>query len=188
MQLDRTAPAVARLESEAHFEDCWRARELGRDKDGRLVMLDHVGGINFDGIHKLSHDDILRNYAHRFERIRRRKLALAREIGVDAYYHTTVVDLKGLGLGHVRRENREIIKAAFKFSSVCYPESVHRIYLINAPAVFQIAWRGVQKWVDPITAKKIQVLGKDYEAKFKELLPGVDVPESSRFEADPHDC
>ena len=99
MQLDRTAPAVARLESEAHFEDCWRARELGRDKDGRLVMLDHVGGINFDGIHKLSHDDILRNYAHRFERIRRRKLALAREIGVDAYYHTTVVDLKGLGLG-----------------------------------------------------------------------------------------
>ena len=188
MQLDRTAPAVARLESEAHFEDCWRARELGRDKDGRLVMLDHVGGINFDGIHKLSHDDILRNYAHRFERIRRRKLALAREIGVDAYYHTTVVDLKGLGLGHVRRENREIIKAAFKFSSVCYPESVHRIYLINAPAVFQIAWRGVQKWVDPITAKKIQVLGKDYEAKFKELLPGVDVPESSRWEADPHDC
>ena len=60
--------------------------------------------------------------------------------------------------------------------------------LINAPAVFQIAWRGVQKWVDPITAKKIQVLGKDYEAKFKELLPGVDVPESSRWEADPHDC
>ena len=48
--------------------------------------------------------------------------------------------------------------------------------------------RGVQKWVDPITAKKIQVLGKDYEAKFKELLPGVDVPESSRWEADPHDC
>ena len=67
MQLDRTAPAVARLEARRTLRTAG-ARELGRDKDGRLVMLDHVGGINFDGIHKLSHDDILRNYAHRFER------------------------------------------------------------------------------------------------------------------------
>ena len=144
------------------------------------------------GRRHLARPDLRRHFRRR-RRLGRLKLGdaaedFAREIGVDAYYHTTVVDLKGLGLGHVRRENREIIKAAFKFSSVCYPESVHRIYLINAPAVFQIAWRGVQKWVDPITAKKIQVLGKDYEAKFKELLPGVDVPESSRWEADPHDC
>ena len=64
-----------------------------------------------------------------------------------------------------------------RFSTWCYPETVHRIYIVNAPSVFQVVWRFVKQWVDPQTATKIQVLGKDYHARFRELLPGVELPD-----------
>ena len=38
--------------------------------------------------------------------VRRTKLQLARTMGLDAYYHTTILDMRGLSLNHLRKENR----------------------------------------------------------------------------------
>ena len=43
------------------------------------------------------------------------------------------------------QENRAFIQRTFKFSSTCYPETVYRIYIINCPAAFPVAWRIIRR-------------------------------------------
>ena len=74
---------------------------------------------------------------------------------------------------HVRRENREIIKAAFKFSSVRYPS--RRDYLINAPAVFQIARRGAEVG-RPDHGEEDPGARQGLRGEIQGAFPGVDVP------------
>ena len=45
-----------------------------------------------------------------------------------------------------------------------FPESLHRLYVINAPSAFRVAWKVIQTFLDPITAEKTKILGKDFIA------------------------
>ena len=93
---------------------------------------------------------------------------------MSAYYHTTIIDLRGLNASFLRKENRAFIQRTFKFSSTCYPETVFRIYIINCPAAFPLAWKAIKPWLDPDTATKIVVIGKDARSKMRDRL-GFDV-------------
>lgn len=141
------------------FELGWSFETLGTDHRGRLVVLDRLGTVKFDQLlGQLSPDEILACYACRMEQLRFRKLELARQHGVRSYYHTTIIDAKGTSLAHIREKNRSFIQSAAKFASVCYPETVHRILIVNAPAMFPMLFRLVRTMMDPETADKIQVL------------------------------
>ena len=113
---------------------------------------------------------MLQCYAQRMERVRRSKLRLAEAQGTQAYYHTTILDLRGLNAAFLRQSNRAFIQRTFKFSSTCYPETVFRIYIINCPAAFPLAWKAIRPWCDPETSHKIQVLSKDAGGKIRERL------------------
>jgi len=45
-----------------------------------------------------------------------------------------------------------------------FPESLHRLYVINAPSPFRVAWKVIQTFLDPVTAEKTKILGKDFIA------------------------
>ena len=108
------------------------------------------------------------------ERVRRSKLRLAEAQGTQAYYHTTILDLRGLNAAFLRQSNRAFIQRTFKFSSTCYPETVFRIYIINCPSAFPLAWKAVRPFVDPETSIKIQVLSRDAASKIREKM-GIDL-------------
>ncbi|KAJ5227901.1 hypothetical protein N7489_008609 [Penicillium chrysogenum] len=42
--------------------------------------------------------------------------------------------------------------------STCYPETIERIFVCNAPSYYSTIWRFLKAWVDPRTAEKIVVL------------------------------
>ncbi|KAJ5899074.1 hypothetical protein N7495_003818 [Penicillium taxi] len=42
--------------------------------------------------------------------------------------------------------------------STCYPETVERIFVCNAPSYFATIWKYLKSWVEPKTAEKIVVL------------------------------
>ena len=71
---------------------------------------------------------------------------------------TTVIDLRGLNSSFLKKDNRAFIQRTFKFSAVCYPETVYRIYVVNVPSAFPVAWKMIRPWLDPETSIKIQVL------------------------------
>lgn len=175
VNIDRQAPLQPPQPNMRIFDVAWPFVELGQEKSGRIVVLDCLGRVMFERLRAdLTEDDVLQAYAERMESVRRRKLALAQTLGIDAYYHTTILDLRGLSFSHLKKENRSFIQRSMSFSSVCYPETVHRIYIINAPAAFPMIWRVIRGWLDPVTATKIQVLGSNAAQKVKELS-GIDL-------------
>ncbi|KAJ6001571.1 hypothetical protein N7499_002526 [Penicillium canescens] len=42
--------------------------------------------------------------------------------------------------------------------STCYPETIQRIFVCNAPSYFATIWKYLKGWVDPYTAEKIVIL------------------------------
>ncbi|KAJ5211189.1 hypothetical protein N7491_011009 [Penicillium cf. griseofulvum] len=42
--------------------------------------------------------------------------------------------------------------------STCYPETIQRVFVCNAPSYYSTVWKYLKGWVDPYTAEKIVVL------------------------------
>jgi len=139
------------------FDAAWPYRVLGHDESGHIAVYDGLGGVSFEGLlSSLGADGALRASAARVEQLRLLKLSLFEDMGVEAYYHTTIVDLRGLSFAHLK--NRSFVRRLFAFASTCYPETVHRIYLIHSPSAFPVIWKAIRPWLDPDTSEKIHVL------------------------------
>lgn len=49
------------------------------------------------------------------------------------------------------------VQPIFDVGQHFYPETLHRLYLVNAPMVFYGAWKVISSLIDPDTRNKIQV-------------------------------
>ncbi|KAJ5160713.1 uncharacterized protein N7482_007717 [Penicillium canariense] len=68
-----------------------------------------------------------------------------------------LVDASGLGL----KQGWSLRYFAQEISwllSTCYPETIQRVFVCNAPSYFSTIWKYLKSWVDPNTAEKIVVL------------------------------
>jgi hypothetical protein len=54
--------------------------------------------------------------------------------------------------------------------SVHYPERLGLAFMINAPMIFWAFWRMVSPFVDPITYKKVQFIGKEDHVKLLDYI------------------
>jgi hypothetical protein len=53
-----------------------------------------------------------------------------------------------------------------------YPETMGKMFIINAPYLFATVWSLVKPWLDEATQKKINILGKNYKTELvKHILP-----------------
>eukprot|EP00484_Ammonia_sp_Unknown_P012913 CAMPEP_0197068102 /NCGR_PEP_ID=MMETSP1384-20130603/184358_1 /TAXON_ID=29189 /ORGANISM="Ammonia sp." /LENGTH=98 /DNA_ID=CAMNT_0042505727 /DNA_START=1 /DNA_END=294 /DNA_ORIENTATION=- len=57
-------------------------------------------------------------------------------------------------------------------TSEIFPETVHKIFIINAPWIFQQIWKICSSFLDEITVQKTNILGSDY---LKELVKYIDI-------------
>ncbi|TMW69192.1 hypothetical protein Poli38472_001348 [Pythium oligandrum] len=148
------------LDQSRTYFDCWPGMIYGEDNDGHLVAVDRVNEIDVDAFHKnfSSVETLLPHRLQYMERIQWEKAAISKRLGRRVYKHICIVDLKGLGLKHVSRSVINQLKPIFDIGQVYYPETLHRLYLINAPFIFHGAWKIISTFVEPETRAKIQVL------------------------------
>lgn len=66
-----------------------------------------------------------------------------------------------------------IIKEQAAVDSLCFPETMSKMFIVNCPMFFSASWRLIKGWLDPRTAGKIEVLSNKDQAK-KKLLELVD--------------
>ena len=57
-----------------------------------------------------------------------------------------------------------------------FPETMYRCILINAPKLLRGLWKTISKFIDPLTVKKIKVLGKNYIEEMSEIIPLDQIP------------
>jgi hypothetical protein len=84
-----------------------------------------------------------------------------------------VLDLAGLTASQLNSKSLTIIKEQSAIDSVCFPETMNKMLIVNAPTFFAATWRIIKGWLDPRTAAKIEVISSKATAE-KRLLDLVD--------------
>ncbi|DBA01766.1 TPA: hypothetical protein N0F65_010176 [Lagenidium giganteum] len=151
------------LEQSKVYFDCWPGSIYGEDNNGHLITVDRISEIQLEAFQKnFGHiDQLLPHRAQYMERVQWEKVAISKRMGRRVYKHICIVDLKGLGMKHCGPSVIQHLKPIFDVGQLYYPETLHRLYLVNAPMVFYGVWKVIGSLIDPETREKIQV--------FKEL-------------------
>lgn len=83
------------------------------------------------------------------------------------------MDLQGLTTAQLTSKALAITKEQSAIDSICFPETMHKMLIVNAPTFFAATWRIIKGWLDPRTAAKIEVISSKSAAE-KRLLELVD--------------
>jgi hypothetical protein len=144
----------------------------GFDRDGHPLYFERTGAIEPRKLFAAfvagpGEDDVLVNHIFVQEAMRALKLQRTAETGKRIYKHVAITDLAGLGPQHLSKQLLKLVKRIMGFHEDVYPETLHNLYIVNAPGVFAFAWKIVRPWLHPLTAAKVNVLGSRYIEQFQ---------------------
>ena len=163
----------------AEFEQMYQVGPIGHDSQGHAVVLERVGRIpaqryvaRFDEQSNLAHSIYNREAAVAFSR------ELSHAAGRRIVAITPLVDMKGMGMSHLRPEFLRLVKSTISTLIDAYPNAVTGFFVINAPMAFRALWKLIRPMLDKETLAKTFVLGgqAEYEKFFRERGIVLDQP------------
>ncbi|ORZ02235.1 CRAL-TRIO domain-containing protein [Syncephalastrum racemosum] len=90
---------------------------------------------------------------------------------------TVIFDCTGMGWHQFHMPALQYIRAISDTDQKYYPETLNRLFLVNAPSAFVMVWKIVKGWLDPGTIDKIQILGKDYKEVLLQHIAAENLPD-----------
>ena len=137
---------------------------FGYDVTGRPVMYKKYTLFDAAAIQRIANLDSIMKY-HIWEQESCMRLCMEQSIktGYIVETTTTILDLKNMRLAQVTQDFLSFMKTIGEVDSKQYPETLGKMFIINAPSAFPFVWRMVRIWLDPDVASKIQVLAGERE-------------------------
>lgn len=149
------------------------------DKFGRLIYIEQYGLINMDQIHQITTEErLIRYYIREYESMVKIRIpACCRAAGVPVEQSLTILDLGGSSTKLMKKSVYNFVKLASGIAQDYYPEILGKMFIVNSPTLFSIAWKVIKPWIDERTQKKITIEGSKYQKKLLELVEPQNLPE-----------
>lgn len=149
------------------FEASWVTGVFGTDNQGHPIIVERFQDFKLDRILSMFKPEDLAMYqARNLENVQRRKEKISEKLGKLIYKHVYILDCTGLGMDVLK--SRAHIQAIFHVAQYYYPETLYRMFIVNAPMVFRMIWTAASPLIHPITRQKVKVLAgkalKDFKA------------------------
>ena len=183
-----------------NFDEMLSSPELNTDKDLKIYQenteifalyyygIDHMGHpCLWDNGTEFGHGDKIQklfvvNDNNSFERaskwrLRAKKmesnlfLRLSKQYQCEISQSVVIMDLSKASVSDFYT-NRAFYQWNLRSASELFPETVYKIFIVNAPWAFQMIWKMCVAFLDDITVEKTKILGSDY---LKELVKYIDI-------------
>jgi len=135
-------------------------------KPGKLSVDGMECITTLDGIYRYHWHVMMHDYANRLVANKKKNPEFTR------FQCVCVLDLDGLSAAQVTQRALNIIQKQTEIDSLCFPETMERMIVVNVPRFFALTWRLIKGWIDPRTAGKVELIStrKHWEARLKELV------------------
>jgi len=160
------------------FKKTWVTMVTGEDPNGRLITVDLLGKIPpGDLLDKFTVEELQMHHAQNQEYIIKMKRHANAKSGMRMYKTVSVLDLNGIGMSHASSKFTGPARSVMDIDQWFYPESLQKMYVVNAPWIFKTIWAVVKPWLHPITQTKIHVCSSSFLEELaadgigKDMLP-----------------
>eukprot|EP01029_Cantina_marsupialis_P005207 TRINITY_DN1560_c0_g1_i1.p1 TRINITY_DN1560_c0_g1~~TRINITY_DN1560_c0_g1_i1.p1 ORF type:complete len:398 (-),score=118.84 TRINITY_DN1560_c0_g1_i1:44-1237(-) len=152
--------------------------EHNKARDGLPVSILRLGCSNLEKLKEIEIPDLIKGHIYNQECMCMKLDKISKE-RKEMWRFYCIIDLKGLTLSTVTsRLASKLLKITGDITQKCYPESLERCYVINAPSVFTVGWKMIKPWYPKRIIDKIRILGSGFLKEIEkdvdpELLPAL---------------